>query len=114
MNRLQKLQTRKNIFVTLNPPDGMPINDVAAVHHYTHPVFDKQALRAQRRIWGIQGENRTWYCGAHFGAGFHEDGLQAGLAVAEQLGEMRRPWTVTDESGRIILDQPTGQLIAAE
>ena len=114
MNRLQKLQTRKNIFVTLNPPEGMPINDVAAVHDYTHPVFDKQALRAQRRIWGIQGENRTWYCGAHFGAGFHEDGLQAGLAVAEQLGGVRRPWTVTDESGRIILDQPTGQLIAAE
>ena len=42
-----------------------------------------------------------WFCGAHFGAGFHEDGLQSGLAVAEQLGGVRRPWTVADESGRI-------------
>jgi predicted NAD/FAD-binding protein len=45
----------------------------------------------------------VWFCGAHFGAGFHEDGLQAGLAVAEQLGGVRRPWTVPDESGRIVL-----------
>jgi uncharacterized protein len=46
----------------------------------------------------------VWFCGAHFGAGFHEDGLQAGLAVAEQLGGVRRPWRVANESGRIHLD----------
>ena len=45
----------------------------------------------------------TWFCGAHFGAGFHEDGLQAGLAVAETLGGGRRPWLVPDESGRIFV-----------
>ena len=44
-----------------------------------------------------------WFCGAHFGAGFHEDGLQSGLAVAEQLGGVRRPWSVEGESGRIHL-----------
>ncbi|MGZ9116933.1 MAG: NAD/FAD-binding protein, partial [Methylocystis sp.] len=43
----------------------------------------------------------TWFCGAYFGSGFHEDGLQSGLAVAEQLGGVRRPWTVENESGRI-------------
>ena len=36
-----------------------------------------------------------------FGAGFHEDGLQAGLAVAEQLGGVRRPWSVPAGSSRI-------------
>ena len=41
------------------------------------------ALDAQRRIWSLQGEGGVWFCGAHFGAGFHEDGLQSGLAVAE-------------------------------
>jgi predicted NAD/FAD-binding protein len=43
----------------------------------------------------------VWFCGAHFGAGFHEDGLQSGLAVAEQLGGVRRPWRVANPSGRI-------------
>ncbi len=55
----------------------------------------------QKRLWSLQGQQRTWFCGAHFGAGFHEDGLQSGLAVAEQLGGMLRPWNVPNQSGRI-------------
>ena len=57
------------------------------------------ALTQQRHA--LQGQNRTWFCGAHFGSGFHEDGLQAGLAVAEQLGGSLRPWNVANQSGRI-------------
>jgi hypothetical protein len=72
---------------------------------YEHPIFDASALRAQQQLWNLQGVRNTWYCGAHFGAGFHEDGLQAGLAVAEQLGGVRRPWDVPEESGRIFLGQ---------
>ncbi|MCY1379081.1 hypothetical protein D9M69_667660 [compost metagenome] len=56
-------------------------------------------------MWQLQGQRRTWFCGAYFGAGFHEDGLQAGLAVAEALGGVRRPWRVAQESGRIHLPQ---------
>jgi predicted NAD/FAD-binding protein len=70
---------------------------------YEHPLFDAAAIRAQRRLWSLQGVRRTWFCGAYFGAGFHEDGLQAGLAVAEAIGGVRRPWQVKDESGRIVL-----------
>ena len=58
-------------------------------------------MRAQDQLWSLQGARRTWFCGAWFGAGFHEDGLQSGLAVAEQLGDVRRPWSVANESGRI-------------
>ena len=50
-----------------------------------------------------QGERNTWFCGAYFGSGFHEDGLQSGLAVAEALGGVRRPWNVANESGRIAI-----------
>ena len=57
------------------------------------------------------GRNRTWFCGAYFGAGFHEDGLQSGLAVAEALGGVRRPWTVADESGRIVSTRPVAARI---
>ena len=54
-----------------------------------------------------------WFCGAHFGAGFHEDGLQSGLAVAEAIGGVRRPWRVADESGRIYLSERSPALAAA-
>ena len=70
---------------------------------YEHPLFDAAAMRAQDELWSLQGRRRTWFCGAYFGAGFHEDGLQAGLAVAEALGGVRRPWSVADESARIRL-----------
>ncbi|MGN6570437.1 MAG: NAD/FAD-binding protein, partial [Pseudolabrys sp.] len=68
---------------------------------YEHPMFDTRAILAQSRLWSLQGRGNVWFCGAYFGAGFHEDGLQAGLAVAEALGGLRRPWTVAGESDRI-------------
>ena len=71
---------------------------------YEHPLFDAGAIAAQREIWSLQGTRSTWFCGSYFGHGFHEDALQAGLAVAEQLGGVRRPWTVENESGRIHVD----------
>ncbi len=101
MNRLQRLDTQQPLFVTLNP---VVEPDRRLVHHedlYEHPLFDVEAHRAQRHLWSLQGRRQTWFCGAHFGAGFHEDGLQAGLAVAEQLGHVRRPWQVDNESGRL-------------
>lgn len=114
MNSLQNLPTGEQIFVTLNPPEDRQIEQVSGEYDYTHPIFDTKALTAQQDLWSLQGVNRTWFCGAHFGAGFHEDGLQAGLAVAEQLGGERRPWTVENESGRIALPDETRQVEAAE
>ena len=69
----------------------------------------------QKELWTLQGANRTWYCGAYFGAGFHEDGLQAGLAVAEQLGGVARPWAVANASGRIHVHDklPEGTVLEA-
>lgn len=101
MNRLQRIQGAGTCFLTLNPrvgPAGLLHEEV-----YWHPIFDLDALAAQKSLWTLQGQGNVWFCGAHFGAGFHEDGLQSGLAVAEALGGLRRPWTVADESGRIFL-----------
>ena len=101
MNRLQHLDTAAPMLVTLNP---LTLPDPALVHwqgSYLHPLFDGAAVRAQRELWSLQGRRNTWFCGAYFGAGFHEDGLQAGLAVAEQLGGLSRPWQVAHPSGRI-------------
>jgi uncharacterized protein len=106
MNRLQGLQCHTQYFVTLNPPRTPRPGTLLRSENYEHPVFDAAAVRAQRRLWALQGDGGVWFCGAHFGAGFHEDGLQAGLAVAEQLGGTRRPWTVANPSGRIHVGVP--------
>lgn len=109
MNKLQRLGCTEQIFLTLNPRTMPRPESVLYETSYDHPLFDAAAIRAQEKLWSLQGVRNTWFCGAHFGAGFHEDGLQAGLAVAEQLGGMRRPWRVAEESGRIHLGAPPEQ-----
>ena len=103
MNCLQNIESEVPLFVTLNPPRAPRAGSLLHSEVYEHPMFDGKATAAQRRLWSLQGERNTWFCGAYFGSGFHEDGLQAGLAVAEQIGGVRRPWNVPDESGRIVL-----------
>lgn len=103
MNRLQHIPEHQPLFVTLNPTTEPDPATVAYRTTYEHPLFDADAMAAQQRLWTLQGEGGVWFAGAYFGAGFHEDGLQAGLAAAEALGGVRRPWDVADESGRIVL-----------
>ncbi len=108
MNKLQGIPEDTPLFVTLNPVRAPDPAKVIRTDSYLHPMFNGAALAAQRQLWSLQGVRNTWFCGAYFGAGFHEDGLQAGLAVAEALGGVRRPWTVADESGRIVLGPRPG------
>jgi predicted NAD/FAD-binding protein len=101
MNKLQPLGAAPPTFVTLNPNRPPRAETIITTETYEHPVFDLATEKAQREIWSLQGTRKTWFCGAHFGSGFHEDGIQAGLAVAEDLAGVRRPWEVCHESGRI-------------
>jgi predicted NAD/FAD-binding protein len=103
MNKLQGIDPSSPLFVTLNAGREPEAGSVIARIGYEHPLFDKQALDAQGDLWHLQGRRRTWFCGSYFGYGFHEDALQSGLAVAERLGNVRRPWDVEDESGRIAI-----------
>jgi predicted NAD/FAD-binding protein len=112
MNRLQSLPG-PDLFVSLNPVIEPRPETVIRTDDYQHPIFDAAAVAAQRELWSLQGVGATWFCGAYFGWGFHEDGLQAGLAVAEQLGGVMRPWTVADESGRISLTETRGRDLEA-
>jgi predicted NAD/FAD-binding protein len=89
INRLQPLPWRQPVVVSLNPdPKAMP--DPAKVlgeFHYSHPVFDAAAVRAQQRLGEIQGRTGLWFCGAWTRYGFHEDGLTSGLNVVQALSE---------------------------
>ena len=107
MNLLQGLASAEPLLVSLNPARPPAPDKVIRTETYEHPLFDRAAIEAQQKLWALQGVRHTYYCGAHFGAGFHEDGLQAGLAVAEAVGDVRRPWSVENESGRIWMDPLT-------
>ena len=113
MNKLQGIDPKKPVFVSLNPVTDIPAERVIRRASYEHPMFTQETLDAQKKLWSLQGVGGLWFCGAHFGAGFHEDGLQSGLAVAEAIGGVRRPWRVADESGRIYLSERGPALAAA-
>ncbi|HVK86589.1 MAG TPA: FAD-dependent oxidoreductase [Kofleriaceae bacterium] len=83
MTRLQGLPEAPPYLVTLNPRTrpGEALHEVA----FAHPQFDRAALAAQVALPRLAGVHRTYYAGAHFGFGFHEDGLRSGLAAAARL-----------------------------
>jgi predicted NAD/FAD-binding protein len=83
MNRLQGLSGPTDFFVTLNPTQ--PLTNVWCRRHYSHPVFTAEARMAQRRRHEINGVNNTYYCGAYWGWGFHEDGFASALDVVRLM-----------------------------
>lgn len=104
MNHLQHI-SGEPLMVTLNPAVEPDSEKIHGCYLYDHPVFDRRAIEAQEKLWQLQGRRRTWFCGAWFGFGFHEDGLQSGLAVAEALGGLKRPWQVKGENNRLKLPE---------
>ncbi len=86
MNRLQSLRARTELCVTLNRTEAIDPDKVIRTIPYAHPVFTSQGVRAQRRSEEISGLNRTSYCGAYWGWGFHEDGVASAERVASRFG----------------------------
>jgi predicted NAD/FAD-binding protein len=86
MNSLQSLQADRELCVTLNRSEAINPAKVIRTIPYAHPVYTDAGVRAQERQGEISGHNRTHYCGAYWGWGFHEDGVVSGLAVAERFG----------------------------
>jgi uncharacterized protein len=91
INKLQPLPFTSPVIVTLNPTAAPRPESILGRFEYAHPAFDGPAIEAQHKLHAIQGRRRTWFCGAWTGYGFHEDGLKAGLTVANALGCFA-PW----------------------
>ena len=85
LNRLQPLPFKQDVIVSLNPASAIDPTTILGSYDYDHPVFDLPAIAAQSKLPRLQGQLRTWYAGAWMRYGFHEDGYQAGLAVAKGL-----------------------------
>ena len=86
MNRLQSLDADREFCVTLNKNGDVDEEAVISACEFSHPVFTHAALSAQRRWHDISGVRRTHYCGAYWGYGFHEDGVQSALRVCQSFG----------------------------
>lgn len=85
MNALQNLKTKTPVLATLNPNCAIDPRKILVTRHYEHPQFDIAALNAQSQWNVVNGFNRTYFCGAYWGWGFHEDGAHSAHRVANDL-----------------------------
>jgi predicted NAD/FAD-binding protein len=85
MNVLQSLATRRRYLLSLNMTDAIDERRILGTFHYSHPVYTPAAVAAQKRHAEISGSRRSFYCGAYWRYGFHEDGVVSGLAVLDQF-----------------------------
>jgi predicted NAD/FAD-binding protein len=86
MNRLQSLRAEREFCVTLNRTEEIDPARVIRTIPYAHPVFTAAGVKAQGRVDEISGRNRTHFCGAYWGWGFHEDGVLSALRVGGRFG----------------------------
>ena len=89
MNRLQSLRADREFCVTLNRTAEIDPERIIRTFQYAHPVYTPAGVAAQSRHEQISGRNRTHYCGAYWGWGFHEDGVKSALGVAREIGARR-------------------------
>lgn len=85
MNILQHINSSETFCVTLNSSENINPNTVLRKFTYHHPVFNRAAIAAQQRKAEISGVNHTWFCGAYWHNGFHEDGVKSALDVVTRL-----------------------------
>jgi uncharacterized protein len=86
MNLLQGFESPEPFVVTLNRSEAIDPRKVLARMRYHHPVYTRASVQAQARKAEIQGWRRTWFAGAYWGWGFHEDGMRSAVEVAAALG----------------------------
>ncbi len=86
MNLLQGIESPDPFVVTLNRTAAIDPSKILARMEYHHPVYSHASVAAQIRKPEIQGQRRTWFAGAYWGWGFHEDGVRSAVEVAAALG----------------------------
>jgi predicted NAD/FAD-binding protein len=86
LNQLQGIPSRTPVLLTLNQDEAIDPESVLARMDYAHPVLDSGTVMAQGRHGQINGARRTWYCGAYWGNGFHEDGVRSAVETCRALG----------------------------
>ncbi|MDD1792205.1 FAD-dependent oxidoreductase [Enterovibrio sp. ZSDZ42] len=91
MNILQGINSPETFCVTLNQSDSIDPKKILRQFVYAHPVFDQKCIDAQQRRSLISGNNNSWFCGAYWYNGFHEDGVRSALDVVKSIHSMPIP-----------------------
>ena len=86
MNMLQSLNAPKTICVSLNMDERINPKKVIKKIVYHHPVYTEKSIEAQKRRYDISGQNNTYYVGAYWQHGFHEDGVLSAIDVCKNFG----------------------------
>jgi predicted NAD/FAD-binding protein len=86
MNSLQSLRSKHVFCVTLNETESINSSRILGRFTYEHPIYTAKRAEAQRRHGELINANRTSFCGAYWGYGFHEDGVNSALAVCRAFG----------------------------
>tara|TARA_B100001059_G_scaffold236446_1_gene286981 strand:+ start:7256 stop:8542 length:1287 start_codon:yes stop_codon:yes gene_type:complete len=86
MNILQGIESKPQFCVTLNHLEGINKDKILREFIYHHPVFNKESIAAQQKKALIDGRKNSYFCGAYWYNGFHEDGVRSAVNVAKQLG----------------------------
>lgn len=86
MNILQGIKSDTQFCVTLNHLEGIDKSKILREFTYHHPVFNQSSIAAQKLKHTVDGQNNSYFCGAYWYNGFHEDGVRSGVDVAKQLG----------------------------
>ncbi|KIF49323.1 NAD(P)/FAD-dependent oxidoreductase [Vibrio owensii] len=94
MNILQHVQSEHTFCVTLNSTNQINPNKILRSFTYHHPVFTTESIAAQQRKDEVQGKQSTWFCGAYWYNGFHEDGVRSAIDVVKGLEEKYREQNV--------------------
>jgi predicted NAD/FAD-binding protein len=112
MNNLQRLRAERQYLVTLNRNEEIDPERVLRRFSYEHPVYTREGVAAQARHAEISGVNRTHYCGAYWGWGFHEDGVVSALRACERIAPSKGVSEVRGPYGTKNSDTP-GEALAA-
>jgi predicted NAD/FAD-binding protein len=97
MNILQNLQAPCEFCVTLNNSAAIDPDSIVKRIDYSHPVFDRASIDAQKNWGDISGTNRTYYCGAYWGYGFHEDGVNSAIRATDLFFEQQGAADISNE-----------------
>ena len=87
LNLLQNLNCNENIFLTLNPYFEIDKTKILKEVKFTHPYFDKTALKSQIMLSKLQNQKDILFCGSYFGYGFHEDGIKSSIEMLKYLDD---------------------------
>ncbi len=110
MNLLQGIDSPDPFIVTLNRTDAIDPAKILRRMRYEHPVYSHASVAAQARKAEIQGQRHTWFAGAYWGWGFHEDGMRSAVDVAKALGVQ---WNSTTHAGNASPEVDTPEKVAA-